>query len=326
MGIRLSYSRYVNWKRSPRAYYLNDIAGLKEDKYKGAFIIGDCMDQAAGHLTLNKDLKAAVELFKDKFRTYDTYLGTLDVLTSDLIKWSKTEGSPESWYNEKAEMALKAYYEQVIPHFKEVHGIQIFTQIKDNHGNVINGFADKIVTWELDEEANEYIDEKGDKQHYHDPELSKWNNKVILFDDKCSTMKYTIPDSEQLATYKEAPNIINIDAEGYIVIPKSFRKKKEPLVPIKISIDKVLDDTVQSVFEGYQNMLDDVRLGNFPCNKKACDNGPFGCPYKKFCESNGTNLEGLIYVRDGKKEKSRSSKKRNDSAPRGKNKKSGKTA
>jgi hypothetical protein len=246
--IKLSYSRYTTWKRSPKAYYLNYIKNLKEDKYKGAFIIGDCFDEAAGHLTLNNDLQAAVELFREKFRTYDTYLGKLDVLTSDKIKWSKTEGSPESWYNEKCEMALEAYQTQVIPHFKKVHGIQIFTKIEDDEGNLIRGYADKIVTWKLDEDLNKYTDDKGNIQHYHDPELAKWNDKVILFDDKCSTMRYTIPDSEQLATYKEAPNVIDIDAEGYIVVPKRFRKQKLPLVPIKITIDKVFSATFAEFF------------------------------------------------------------------------------
>jgi len=293
--IKISYSRHDLYSKSPRAYYLQHILKLVPNKYKGAFILGDCFDQAVGQLSLDKDVDAAIALFKEKFRKYDTYLGELDVLNSDKIQWTKTEGNPKDWYDTKGEMAIRAYAEQVLPHFKEVHGVQLYTLIKDDQGNMIRGFIDKLVTWKQDSTAENY-----------NPELDAWNDKVILFDDKLSTMKYSIPDSAQLATYSEAPNIMKVDACGYIVVPKKFRLKKEPLVNIKISIDKVLPETVQSVFEGYAETLEGIKLGKFDCDIDSCKRNPFGCPYMKYCESDGTNLEGLVYI-DGKSGKTKKS-------------------
>jgi hypothetical protein len=319
--VKISYSRHDTYSKSPRAYYLQYIAGLMPDKYKGSFILGDCFDQAVGQLSLDRDVEGAIKMFKDLFRDYDTYLGKLDVLTSDKIHWTKTEGNPRDWYDTKGEMAIRAYAEQVLPHLKTVHGIQLFTMIKDDQGNMIRGFIDKIVTWELDPEANKYKDQKGREKLYHDPELAKWNGKVILFDDKFSTMKYTIPDSEQLATYSEAPNIMKVDACGYIVVPKRFRTRDEPLVNVKITIDKVLPETIQSVFEGYAETLHGIKMGEFPCDIEKCRNNRFGCPYLKYCESNGQNLEGLVYT-DGKSGKT---KKSNNSKVGETNRETGKT-
>ena len=308
--INLSYSRHDIYSRSPRAYYLQYILKLIPDNYKGAFILGDCFDQAVGQMSLDRDVDAAVDMFKNLFREYDTPFGKLDVMKSNKIQWSKTEGDPKDWYEKKGEEAVRAYAEQVLPHFKEVHGVQMFTLIEDDHGNRIRGFIDKIVTWKLDEAANEYIDRKGQKKLYHDPELAKWNDKVILFDDKLSTMKYSIPDSPQLATYREAPNVMAVDACGYIVVPKRFRTRDMPYVNIKITIDNVLPETVQSVFEGYANTLDGIKLGKFDCDPSVCRSHRFGCPYLKYCESDGKNLEGLVFIdeKTGKTKKSNNSK------------------
>ena len=162
MSVKLSYSGWQTFKNSGgRAWYLHYIQKLRSDKYKGAFILGDCFDAAAGYMGETRDLEGSIELFKKKFRKYDTYLGKLDTLKSNKIKWSKTEGDPKDWYDTKAEMALRAYYEQVIPHLKEVHSTQAYIKIEtDNENNdFIRGYADKIAVWELDEEANKYEDE-----------------------------------------------------------------------------------------------------------------------------------------------------------------------
>lgn len=284
--IKISYSRHDLYSRSPRAYYLQYVLKLVPDKYKGAFILGDCFDQAVGQLTLTRDLDAAKTLFKKLFVKYETYLGTLDVLTSDQIEWTKTEGDPKEWLEWKADAALESYNIQVMPHIKTVHAVQEFTKIEDSEGNLIRGYADKIVTWYQDKDAINY-----------DPELDKWNDKIILFDDKLSTGRYSIPDSAQLATYSQSPNIIDVDAQGYIVVNKKFRKIKEPKAPIKITIDTVTEDTIQSVFEGYARTIQGIKMGNFECDKHSCEKSPFPCPYKRFCESNGKDLKGLMYVK-----------------------------
>ena len=259
--------------------------------YKGAFILGNCFDEAVGEPSKTGDVEAAVEIFKEQFKAFDTYFGVLDARSSKKIKWTKTEGDPNEWYDWKGELAVRSYFEQVVPHFDEVLDVQTKIMIEDDTGNLIRGFADKIVRWKQDPTLENY-----------NPDLDQWNGKVILFDDKFSTMKYTIPDSEQLATYSQDPNIpYEIDACGYIVVPKKFRTKKEPLVPIKITIDKVLPETVQSVFEGYAKTIEGIRLGKFDCT--GCDNNPFGCDYKNYCASGGTNTKGLVCI-DGKTKKS----------------------
>lgn len=301
---KISYSGLNTFKNSGgRAWHLHYEKRLRSSSYKGAFILGDIMDDIFGKLSIDKDLDAAKALFRKRFKKYDTYLGKLDVLKSKKIEWSKTEGDPKDWLEKKADMAIESYFYQVLPHFKEVLAIQQYVKIENEHGDFIRGWADKIVRWKLNPEANEFIDEKGEKQFYHDPDLAKWDDKIILFDDKFSTMKYTVNDSEQLATYKEAPNIEwELDGAGYIVIPKKFRTRKQPYVPAKISIDTVDDDVVDSIFKDYEDTLTKIKLGDYSCNGNSCGR-PFKCIYKKYCESGGIDTEGLVYVPPSKEEK-----------------------
>lgn len=300
----ISYSGLNTFKNSGgRAWHLHYEKRLRADIYKGAFILGDIMDDVFGKLAVDKDLDAAKALFKKRFNKYDTYLGKLDVLKSKKIQWSKTEGNPEDWLKGKADQAIEAYFYQVVPHIKEVLATQQYIKIENEHGDFIRGYADKIIIWKLDEEANKFTNEKGEEAFYHDPGLSAWNDKVILVDDKFSTMKYTVPDSEQLATYKEAPNIEwEIEGEAYFVVPKKFRTRKMPYVPVKITIDKVDDSVVESVFEDYADTIEKIKLGQYECNGQGCGK-PFSCIYKNYCKSGGTDTKGLVFVPPSKERK-----------------------
>lgn len=288
VSIKLSYTANSMYQMSPRSYFLHYMLNIREDNYKGSFILGDIMDDAFGILAKTGSVDEAKKHFKKRFNKYKTHLGTLDVLKSDKIKWTKTEGDPKDWLDYKADMAIEAYAEQVLPHFDEVLAIQQYVKIEEPSGSFIRGYADKIVRWKQDPKADNY-----------DPKLDKWNGKVILFDDKFSTMKYDVKTSEQLGTYTQAPNITHkIDAEGYIVVPKKYRTRKEPFVPINISIDKVSKSAIKSIFKQYSETLHGIKNGEFHCT--GCKENKFGCPYKNYCKTNGKDMTGLIQIKGNK--------------------------
>jgi hypothetical protein len=293
MSIKISYSANSLYQRSPRAWYLHYQLGLRPAEYKGSFIIGGSIDEALNVLLVTKDRDKAISEFMKFFTAYKDNEGKkisgLD--ESSNIKWTKTEGDGKSWIK-KAEMIIDAYIEQVLPHLKEVIAVQAPTQLRNDSGDIVRGVADLYAVWEQDSSQDNY-----------NPELDKWNGKTILFDNKTTTIKYkpnSVKESEQLGTYdQDLLRDFEVEAAGYIVIPKVFRKIKQPLIPIQILIDKVDPVVIESIINQYEETLHGIKMGHFPCHRQKCSKDPFGCPYKNYCDNDG-DTTGLIWTKRSK--------------------------
>jgi hypothetical protein len=312
MGIRLSYTQNEKYQTSPRAWYLHYMLKLREEKTGSPLVFGNAIDNALNQLIANKFLTPSerqdpVEVFKQAWRTQTLNQEKVDLSKSDLIKYSKSDLDlylltdldhkqiekdrirPE-WLclEKKGLMMLEAYEQQVLPHISDLIAVQKYFKIGNNDGDEIIGFIDLIAKFKVNDNVPHELDK-----------YREYNNKTIIFDNKTTSIKYdddSVKVSKQLGTYSEAPGVGNHDAEGFIAIPKKIRKQKEPKVPIQIIIDKVEQEVVDSVFESYMNTLNGIKLGKFECN--GCEKAVFGCPYKTYCASNGTDLTGLVYSKE----------------------------
>lgn len=285
--IKISYSGNDLYQRSPRAFFLHYYLKLRPKQVGSALMFGASMDEGLNKLLETKDLAQAKSCF---LHAIDNFQYNGKTLTLNDAKFSKADNDQSIWKIEdydisktyeyvtlrrKGLMMLDAYMEQVIPYIDIVNVIQKKVEITNQAGDMIRGVIDFIA------KVN----------------FPGFEGKTILFDNKTSSMKYkpdSVQTSKQLATYSEVPGSTH-DLEGYIVLPKNFRKKKEPLIPIDIIIDKVKEDTVESIFNEYDTTIKGIKAGNFPCNQDNCRKSPFPCPYFKYCTSNCTDTEGLEY-------------------------------
>lgn len=311
MSISLSYSANNRYKDSPRAWYLHYMRRLRPEQTTSALVFGTAIDAALNQMIenkFNKEQKDYIKTFEVLMKKQKVNNKMVDLRTSDAIKFYKSdvlddffltdedkkllEKYKKEWVSlrRKGLMMLKAYQEQVMPHLSELHSIQTYVNIPNNEGDKIIGFTDLIARFEINSEA----ENAKDLEH-----LSDYNGKLIIFDNKTSSIKYkedSVRLSEQLGTYKENPKVDEeIDGEGYIVLPKKFRKQKKPMIPIQIIIDKVDPTIVESIFESYGKTIQGIKMGDFPCTQN-CLKSPFGCVYEKYCKSDGKDLEGLVYV------------------------------
>lgn len=186
-----------------------------------------------------------------------------------------------SWVTlrKKAYLIIDAYLEQIIPRIKKVHFVQRYVELKNSAGDTFIGYIDFCATWE--------------------------DGKTYIFDNKTSSIKYaadSVEKSEQLATYKEAlTDELKIDGAGYVVIPKHIRKKKLPKVPIEVIVGAISEELIDNTFQMYDDVLAGIKVGDFPCTPEKCCSTPWGCAYKAYCRSGGTDLTGLIYHKERKK-------------------------
>lgn len=314
MGIKISYTQNEKYQMSPRSWFLHYMLKLREAKTGSALVFGNAVDQALNNLITNKFDKqdaTAEEVFRTAWKKQDINGNSVNLATTDLVKYSKADldldlltdddrkaiekklASPE-WLSlqRKGLAMLKAYEEQVLPHLSDLHKIQQYVKIENSEQDQIIGFIDLIAKFKVNDSGKHELDH-----------LKKYNDKLIIFDNKTTSIKYkddSVATSRQLGTYAEAPNVAEHDYEGYIVIPKKFRKEKEPKIPIQIIIDKVDPEVVKSTFDSYSSTIEGIKLGKFNCT--GCRNTPFGCAYKTYCSTDGKDTTGLIYIKDKKDE------------------------
>jgi hypothetical protein len=192
----------------------------------------------------------------------------------------------------KGLLILDAYIKQAIPHLKKIISVQDTVNIQDEDGNSISGFIDFVAIFELDESLIDPLTDEGQQMLA----LKKYNGKTIIFDNKTSSQRYkqdSVSLSKQLATYFENPNSnYNAEFAGYVVIPKKFRKKKEPKIPIEFIINSVSEETTNDIFTEYADTIAGIKAEQFQCHVGACQSLPFGCPYMRYCQTG--SMEGLV--------------------------------
>lgn len=295
MSIQLSYSAANKYNESPRAYYLHYLLRLRPAQVGSALVFGNAIDVGLNQLLKPSSDADPKDLFDDALIKQTINGEIVDLRTSDLIKYSKADLDEgiftdedrellkrynKNWISlrRKGHLIIDAYKEQILPRFKEVFAVQRFVKLDNEIGDSFIGYVDLIARWEDD--------------------------KIYIFDHKTSSIKYaedSAQTSQQLATYFEGVgHEFKVDGVGYIVIPKNFRKKKEPKIPIEVILGNVDEVIVQETFDMYDKALNGIKLGEFHCNPKACCATPWGCAYKRYCESNGRDLTGLVKLPDKK--------------------------
>lgn len=214
----------------------------------------------------------------------------VELAKSDLVKYSKSDydenilteadkndiklGLDKSWVSlrRKGLMIVDAYEKQILSRIKEVIAVQKYVSLSNKDGDKFIGYIDFICRWEDD--------------------------KVYIVDNKTTSIKYkddSVSTSPQLATYFEG-TVEEFEPDGamYIAVPKKFRKRKEPLIPIQAITGEISEELIEETFQQYDNTLHGIKMGRFPCT--GCEDNVFGCDYKRYCQSDGEDTTGLVYV------------------------------
>lgn len=310
--IKISYTANNKYQQSPRAWFLYYQMKIREEKIGSPLFFGNAMDLGLNTMLRNKmqgTKDDPVETFKKAFIKFDHNGETLDLRTSVKVKWSKADldediidndedralldkGYSASWVSmrRKGIMMIDAYEKQALPHLKDILSVQEYVKIPNAEGDMVIGYIDFIARFYLDESVEGA-----------DLSLKKYNNKIVIFDNKTSSQNYkpdSVKNSDQLGTYFEHPHeTIHADYAGYIVVPKAIRKRKEPKIPIQIIIDEVSPEVIDNIFRQYAETIRGIKLGHFPCNESNCKSAPFDCPYKAYCASGGRDMTGLVQVK-----------------------------
>lgn len=305
MPIQLSYSAAQRYLTSPRSYYLHYIVKLRPKELSSALFFGNAIDLALNALLTQKmenqpiNIPACKRVFLDAWTIGEVNGKKVELSQPGCIKFSKAdldeslfdsddntdlEFRDPSWVSlkKKAFLIIDAYVEQVLPRIREVKFVQREIKMNNDSGDTFIGIVDFCAVFE--------------------------DGRTIIFDNKTSSIKYAedaTANSEQLATYYEAvQDELKVDGVGYVVIPKKIRKRKLPLVPIEIQVGPVSEALIQNTFRMYDDVLTGIRIGDFPCSRHdpdGCCSAPWGCSYKRFCESNGKDLNGLVVHESRKK-------------------------
>lgn len=250
-------------------------------------LFGSAMDSGLNVLLLEKDLRKAKDTFLTAWTTQSVDGQDIDLRKCEYIKYSRADldealvdnyDNNPNWSSlkNKGLLILDQYNEQIIPNIEEVYLVQKKIEIKNDQDDSFIGFIDFVAKW-------------------------RPTGKTIVFDNKTSSVKYdpnAARDSEQLATYYEAlKDDLKIDGVGYIVIQKVIRKKKLPKVQIDVQFGEISEELIEKTYQKYDDVLTGIRTGNFPCTRheeNGCCSTPWGCSYKRYCNSEGKDTTGLI--------------------------------
>lgn len=234
----------------------------------------------------------------------------------------------------KGHILLKAYYEEILPLFKEVLAVQMPVSLVDDEGNDLNGIIDLVVKLDGSKFGLDY-----------DP--------VVIVDNKTTSTKYeedSVKSSEQLAKYQAILNIKADDPESdwnhhidfcaYAVMSKKldkditkiceecghigqgthktcdntverdlggkkgiksvrcngkWHKDKKFKAKTQFILGKISQEFEEIVLENANTVKSCIEMGLFPRNYSQCSN-MYGrvCPFLNKCH-NGNN-KGLINV------------------------------
>lgn len=297
MGIQLSYSAAQKYINSPLSFFLHYYLKLRPVETGSALAFGASVDAGLNVLLIAKR-DGKLETHEDGYEPLGAYLAQAKVVFDEAfnafkatdIKYSKADMDTSILTSDdlnklavdpsipvanlclkrKGHMILNAYSVQVLPRLEKVILVQHNVSLNNEMGDSLIGVVDL---------------------------MAQIDGKVYILDNKTSSIKYAedaVRLSQQLGTYYEAlKDEYKVDGVGFIIIPKNIRKKKEPLVPIEIQLGKVDEKTIIDTFAMYDEVLDGVKNGRFQCS--GCNESPWPCSYRRYCESDGKDLTGLKY-------------------------------
>jgi len=282
MGVKLSHTAKEKYLNCPLSYHMHYNLGYRENLVGSALPFGSAIDEALNFLLLNKnkvnEAKSVYE--KELTKQLTSYKDAGQDIRFSKADFDDSLGTTvEESLLTKGLMILDQYNEQVISKIKKVVEVQKYFSIPNGVGDEIIGFIDMVVQWEDDRFL--LLDNKTASQKYND-EFQKIDTDKL----------------KQVATYREAlKDKMPIDGQGFIVIGKNIRKKKEPRVVIQEIFGNVTEDLVDQTFQEYDDVLYNIRMGNFPSNHPNC-NSYFGpCICDKYAPSGGEDTSGLIQLK-----------------------------
>lgn len=230
------------------------------------------------------DVDKAKAVFEAEFTKQVVYGSEVFLYEPGVVKFSKADldeslltdadiesGLSPAWCSlrQKGFIIIEEYANQVIPQLDEVILVQHEIALKNEFGDKFVGVVDL---------------------------LARIGGQIYVIDNKTSSVKYTgtsADESAQLATYYEAlRDQYDIAGVAYIVIPKRIRRVKKPPIDIEIIFGTIGEPLLEKTFDEYEGVVAGIKSGDFRCT--GCRSAKFGCDYKRYCETNGTDLTGLV--------------------------------
>lgn len=268
--MRISHSAKDVYTKCAYEYFLKYMWKLRPTQLRSPLCFGDAIDCGLNTLLETRDVYKAKYEFAMRWETYKNK----DILysKSDLDNFLVEDDPGNTWLSlwRRGDILLEEFNEQIMPRIKEVIKVQLDQTAKNDMGDELVIKTDFICIWE--------------------------DGKRILFDNKTSSMKYaedSVRVSPQLAIYYETLKAeYNLDAAGYIVIPKRINKKKIPRVKIEVIIDNIDPETTAKTLESYDEVLKEIKAGHFGQNKQACISVYGRCDYYNLCHEG--SMQGLI--------------------------------
>lgn len=257
---------------------------------------GSIIEKGLDALFQGATLEQAQKVFRDNFKTTTVNGSVVNLATSPLVRFSKADLDEDVFTEQelkdlqgktlqfqshaslqrKGEMMIAAYYQDIFPKIKKIIATQVPIALDNGNGDFITGAADLICEWE--------------------------DGRLILPDHKTSASKYaddsfaTEQYGKQLALYYEAlKDQYPLDAVGFFVMEKKIRKK-EPRARAYAVIGSPPEELIEQTFQEFDEVLSGIKQADFPCNSPNCDAYGQQCCYKKFCQSGGTDMTGLVKV------------------------------
>jgi len=198
----------------------------------------------------------------------------------EYTKWFKQEYPEEfqylgwiSLYN-KGRAFIEVAIKEVLPRIKEVTAIQERKTINNGQGDMLTIISDFRCVM-----SGKTINE--DPQ-IDCPIILENRDYTILADNKTSSVKYPkdkVETSPQLATYNE---FFDNELCAYFVFVKKIPKSKK--ITWQILINTIPEELTESVFEGYQIGLDNMKKKIYEKNDKACYAYGRQCEYYSICK------------------------------------------
>jgi PD-(D/E)XK nuclease superfamily len=296
--IKLSHTAKELYLKSPRAYFYHYHLYLREKTMGSPLFFGSLVETGLDVLFKGGTVEQAKETFKRNFQSYTINGTTENLSTSKNIRYSKAdldlevftekeikelEGKNKQFISHlslqrKGEMLIEAYHRDILPQIKKVVATQKYFSIKNDAGDEINGFLD--IVCELKDGSLAVLDHK----------TSSMPAKEIIKNE--SYLK-------QVSLYVEAiKDEYPVDLNGFIVLEKKMRKK-EPKARVELITQTPDQELMDKTLDEFDDVIYNIKQGQFPCATPKCDAYGQECCYKKYCQSGGTDLTGLVKI--GKK-------------------------
>lgn len=321
MNNKISHSAVTVYKECPAKYFNHYREKLRSVKMGSALLFGSAVDKGLECALQNfhsPDMNMARETFLKHWKTAELNGVTIDVETSDLVTYSKSdhELNENPWESLKTKglMMIDAYYKDVFPNIDKVITTQEEIALTNDVGDSVTGFADCVLQW------------KGEKA-------------PVIMDFKTSARKYppnAVKESPQLSLYKHSlSEKHNTIRAGFIVFIKAINKnaskicsicghdgsetshktcanmkdKKRcggeliitynPKVDVQVLIDDIDEAFENSILESFDNVNTKLQEEDFTPNWNSCMTKYGPCIYSEYCKHGST--VGLVKVESRKK-------------------------